>query len=141
MPYPDECLRGIPSRLDVEDGLVKTSVFYFNDNYAKADGTLVQSVNWHDDENAIQFTRAQAKTDDGTPQFKGGIAVIPHAVLERISSLPTLEWRFSFEREALPNNPYHGNLTLAAQSSKQLRKQLAGALALAVSRIEPPAEG
>jgi hypothetical protein len=135
MTYPDNCLRGIWNEQHVgKDGLVDTSVFYFTDACVRPTGDFEQSVNWEDDDKAIPFTLSQKK-EDGTPQFKGGVAVIARSELDRLSKLPTLDQALSYDRQPLPENSYHGNLVLAAGVSKQRRKYLAAAIALHVCRI------
>ena len=134
MCYPDNCLRGISNQSQVqEDDLVANDVFYFLDDHTRADGTFEQSINW-DDENAIPFTLSQ-KRQDGSLQFRGGVAVIARCDLDRLSKLPAFGEALSYDRQPLPENPYHGNLILTAGISKARRKAIAVTLAMHVSRI------
>jgi hypothetical protein len=136
IPYPDNCLRGIPGADKVrEQVLVDSDVFMFDDNHRKRTGELEQSVNWEDDDGVIPFTLAQTR-DDSTFQFRGGVAVIARAELDRLSRLPVFGG-FSYERKRLAENRYHGNLILSAGVSKLRKKAIAAALAVAVSRIIP----
>jgi len=135
MCYPDNCLRGISNQSQVqEDDLVGTDVFYFLDDHTRADGTFEQSINWDDDENAIPFTLSQRRQDESL-QFRGGVAVIARCDLDRLSKLPAFGEALSYDRQSLPENPYHGNLILAAGISKVRRKAIAVTLAMHVSRI------
>lgn len=127
--YPDNCLRGIKSPTQIlEDGLVATEVFLFQDRDTRPDGTFEMSINWEDDEKVIPFTLAQVRSD-GDPLFRGGLAVISRSELDRLSHLPVFGDLLSYDREGLPDNPHHGNLTLEKGVSKQRRNVIAANLA------------
>jgi hypothetical protein len=128
--YPDNCLRGIPSKeqIVVEGGAIAphSDVFRFTDT--RANGDFTQSINWKDDRRAIAFTLAQTNRDGGV-QFRGGVAVVSRIELDRISKLPTIGQALSYDRERLDDNPYHGNLVLAAGVSPTRRKMIQATLA------------
>lgn len=135
MTYPDNCLRGIWNERHVmEDGLVDSSLFFFTEDCVRSTGEFEQSINWEDDGQAIPFTLSQKKQDD-TPQFKGGVAVIARADLDRLSKLRTFGEALSYDRQPLPENAYHGNLILAGGISKPRRKLMAATIAMHVCRI------
>lgn len=140
MPYPDNCLRGITGKDMVwEEGIVSPEVFWFG-NHTRENGDFVESINWCDDENAVPFTHGQAR-QHGTPQFVGGIAVVPRVELDNLSLKPAWQGALTYNREPLQDNPYHGNLILVSGISKRVRKAMAAAMALTVtSIIRRPAE-
>lgn len=134
--FPDECLRGIQNEDKVlEDGLVHTDVF--NDWQESRDGeAFEQSISWNDDEGAIELTLCQRKRDDSL-KHRGGIAVVPTGSLDHICSQPALRGRLAYERAEIEDNAYHGNLRIDRDVPKPARKQLAGTLALHVTRVIP----
>lgn len=136
MKSPNNCLKGIPNNDFLQyDSFVRSHLFYFKGpEDARADGWIEQSVNWEDDELAIDFTLNQKK-DDGKVQFEAGIAVVPTEEIKRLSKSPPLKDRFSYERKSVETNKYHGNLLLINDTPKVVMKQLAAALALQVSSI------
>ena len=135
MDYPDNCLRGIWNKQQVlEDGLVQSTVFFFSDDHMRANGEFEQSINWEDDEQAVPFTLSQKK-EDGSLQFRGGVAVIARADLDRLSRLPAFGHALSYDRQPFPENSYHGNLILAPGITKARRKHIAATIAMHVSHI------
>jgi hypothetical protein len=64
MDYPDLCIRGVINHhfLD-DDGNPKTDVFIFQKNHSRPDGWTEESINWQDDEKAINFTLKQKRSD------------------------------------------------------------------------------
>ena len=129
--YPNNCIKGIKSATFVVGEKVGTHLFYF-DSQARQDGWMEQSINWEDDCGVIDFTLQQRKTDQ-TLQFKAGIAIIPRNEIDRIMLLPGSVDLLSYERQALPDNPYHGNILLKEGTPNHVMVQIAGSLALAVS--------
>jgi hypothetical protein len=136
MPYPDYLIRGIPNQSFIdEDDLVSAQLFYFNKpESVRLSGYLEESINWHDDAGAIEHTFNQTK-EDGTVQFKAGIAILSRSELDRLKNNPRLKNRFNYERCCLPTNQYHGNMLLKVDASKQLKRMIAATLALNVSQI------
>lgn len=138
MPFPDNCIRGIPNAsFIVEDGSVGSHLFHFKDEHHRDDGWIEQSINWEDDEKAIEFTLNQKK-EDGDVQFQAGVVIIPREEIDRLNRRPTVNGVLSYERQPLENNPYHGNILLSENVPKHTMKKLAAGLALAVSRIILP---
>ena len=138
MSYPEYCLRGIPHESQiVEAGLVSSDLFFFSDDHVRASGDFEQSINWQDDDDAIAFTLSQKKRDGISIQFTGGIAIVPRFNLDRLSKLPAFGNDFSYERQTLEENRYHGNLLLKPGVSKQKRKFIATTLAMHVTEIIP----
>jgi hypothetical protein len=131
--YPDECIRGISDRACLaDDGTLGSGLFQFSHPTDRTDGWLEESINWKDDEAAIQFTMDQTK-EDGTIQFKVGIAIIPRAEIDRLNKLPSVNGVLSYERQASDSNRYHGNILLRANVPKLTQKRMCGSLASLVS--------
>jgi hypothetical protein len=132
MTYPDNCLKGIPNKDFVVDGRVIPTLFYFAMEKVRSDGLVEQSINWQDDEGAADILLRQIK-DDGEIQFKIGFAVIPKDELDRLNKRPNFSGLLSYERAALENNPYHGNILIKGNVDKRIMKTIAAGLALAIS--------
>jgi hypothetical protein len=130
--YPNNCIKGIKSADFVVGEKVGTHLFYFFDSPARQDGWMEQSINWEDDCGVMDFTLQQRKTDQ-TLQFKAGIAIIPRNEIDKIMLLPGSVDLLSYERQVLPDNPYHGNILLKEGTPNHVMVQIAGSLALAVS--------
>lgn len=135
MDYPSNCLRGIPNPSYFNpDGTVGSHLFYFEANDHRTDGWNDLSINWEDNDSVSEFTLSQ-KNPDGGLQFKGGLVVLPRDELDRLNNRPLVKGLLSYERDALPDNPFHGNLLLQANTSKPTMKLIAAGLALAVSLV------
>lgn len=134
MAFPDHCIRGIPNQTYLTDAeTVATHLFYFEDDqFARDDGWTEQSVNWRDDDKAIQLIFNQEKTN-GEKQFRGGAAIVPRDELDRLAELPRVNGELSYERRASVDNPYHGNILLRTGFPKAIMKQIAASLALCAS--------
>lgn len=135
MQFPDNCIKGIPnSDFLIEDGTPGSHLFHFKEDHRRDDGWIEQSINWEDDEQAIEFTLNQQK-EDGSLQFKGGAAIIPRDEIDRLNKRPTINGLLSYEKQPLEQNPYHGNLLLSKNVPRPTMKKIAAGLALAVSRV------
>lgn len=142
MPFPDNCLRGIPNKdfLVKEDGSASAHLFFFSSEQSnREDEWIEQSINWEDDGSVIQFTLNQKK-DSGDSQFKAGIAKIPRREIDRLNRLPSVNGVLSYERSLLETNQYHGNLLLKNNVAKLTMKKIAASLAMLVSEIIPAQE-
>lgn len=115
MPLPDNCIRGIPNSNCLEGSVANMTLFEFRRNPDRADGWNEVSINWMDDEHAIDFT-LQQKKDEGELRFRVGVAIIPCVDLDKIRKHHTNF--FHYERQTRPNNDYHGNLLLRRDISK-----------------------
>lgn len=126
--YPKEFLRGIPNKDFIDNGHVLYTAFQFDDT-GREDGNREASINWLDDQEAINTALNQRK-DNGKLQFPYGVAKIDlefaKIILHNFSQVS-----FSYERAPLDNNKYHGNLLLANSLSKQTRQMVMTGLALA----------
>jgi hypothetical protein len=126
MSYPVSFLRGISDSNHITpNGDVSGAAFYFDDKHHN-DEWCEQSINWEDDDGALEILLNQKK-DDNTPQFKVGAFRGPLEGLDYIKSLT--KGVFSYERKQLPNNVYHGNILLKRNTHKHIMKNIAGMLA------------
>lgn len=137
MCFPNNFIKGITdSQCIIEDGSIASHLFNFKDNADRDDGNLEQSINWEDDNDAISFTLNQKK-DDGSIQFKAGVAIVPLEEIEQLNQKHTVNIVVSYERDILDNNPYHGNLLIPQSVPKPTRRKFAAWIALGVSNIIP----
>ena len=67
--YPEECIRGVsnPNDLIENNTVIKASVFQFQKNRFNDAGWIEESINWNDDQHAVNFTLKQKKEEN---QFK-----------------------------------------------------------------------
>jgi len=136
MCYPDLLIRGISSLncLD-EDDLPSSVLFPFDKaESVRLPGYREESINWYDSADAVSLTFNQTK-DDGTIQFKVGIAVLFRNELDRIRDNPQVRQRFNYERHQVAGNPYHGNMLLKMDTPKPLKRRIQAQLALNVTKI------
>lgn len=134
MTFPDNCLRGISALDQLEEGnSVSSSAFNFSDSI-RDDGWRDLSINWHDNEEAIQVLLSQKKVN-GEIQFKVGYAVIPREELDHLIKQPTVNGMLSYERHNIDDNPYHGNIMVRGNLPKPTIRKLQAGLALLVSAV------
>lgn len=134
--YSDNLLRGLSADDWISDGLVTAAAFQikFEAPFLK-DGHAAQSICWEDDDSVINLMLQQKREDHF--QFKTGIARLPRGSIERIMRLPAFAGILSYERDRLPDNPYHGNLLVSPGSNKTQRKLLPGVIAAHVLDFIP----
>lgn len=134
MTFPDNCLRGISARDQLEeDNSVSSSAFNFSD-LIRDDGWRDLSINWHDDEGAAEVLLNQKKAN-GEIQFKVGYAVIPREELDHLIKQPTINGMLNYERHQIDNNSYHGNILARGNVPKPTIRKLQAGLALLVSEV------
>jgi hypothetical protein len=120
--YPDKFIRGIsnPDFID-ENGRASAALFQFRD-MNREDEFFESSINWYDEEEALQLIMEQRKeNDDSNFQFKGGAAVILRCDADRIKENSLYRSVFSYERSPTAENKYHGNLL---RKDKELGKSI-----------------
>jgi hypothetical protein len=128
--YPSRFIKGIPhSKMITGDGIADQELFSFHDKDLREDGWIEQSINWQDDEKAVDFTLNQVKAT-GEIHFKGGVALVLTDEVERLKRKPIYVGKVDYERNKKDDNPYHGNLLVIKTLSKPTRRALAGYLAL-----------
>ena len=133
MSYPDKCVRGIPNNdeqyvIDKEKPLVGPGLFQFKDT-KRSDGMIELSVNWLDDNRAIEIALDQRK-ENGELQFKAGVVLLSRDKIDEICCRPNIKGYLAYERRPLNNNPYHGNILLRKNINKHTKKQISDTLAL-----------
>ncbi len=138
MTYPDHLLRGVYNDEYIgPDNEPTSTLFYFDYNKPpRDDGLRAFSINWHDDDGALDSIFLQRK-DDKTLQFKAGAAVLSRADLDLACHNHIVSQHLHYERQVLPNNKYHGNLLLEASVQKPRMHKIASAIALCVTHVIP----
>jgi hypothetical protein len=136
MNYPNELIRGITNKdyLD-EDGRASTAMFQFDENEERTDDFMEVSINWNDDDGALNHILNQCKKDTSEYQFKIGAAFISKQMLDQVLNSFNYRGRLSYERHPLHNNTYHGNLLMQKNMNKGQRAMIAGSIALCITDI------
>ena len=134
--FPEAFLRGLSNKDFVCEGHVLQSAFQF-DNTGRADNMHEASINWLDDDGAIEVALSQKK-DNGKLQFQAGVAKLNLNTVKLF--LATIQnSTFSYERAEIDGNPYHGNLLIDGNTPKQIKSLISNGLALAAgTNIIPP---
>lgn len=131
MNYPEKLIRGISNNDFVDkEGRLLCSAFQFDENPDRIDDLLEASINWHDDSDALQEAFERKKNNSAEYQFKAGIAVLSRSKIDEVIVNAKCTKEFSYERNIMPDNKYHGNLLLAKSTSKQLKNAVVGMIAL-----------
>lgn len=141
--YPATCLRGIRLGKWIvkgPDGSVLAGTAYEFEPSARTglphECWREASINWEDDEKAVDFTRRQRNAKGLLHQH--GVGRLSVTDIELCRSLIRVAERLGLERRAdpdQPENPYHGNLLLDPEVPIAFQRQLAGALGLATSVV------
>lgn len=135
MEYPDHCIRGIlNSTFLLEDDMLSVNAFDFRKD-ERTDDWKEASINWVDDEDAVDFTFKQTKTS-GELRFKAGIAILPRSELDKIKKSYKFIGNFDYERKEEENNKYHGNLLLKDTVSNPKRDIIRALLVFAAEIIK-----
>lgn len=133
--YPSRFIKGIPHSQLIDNGIAAPDLYAFQDRDLREDGWIEQSINWHDDEKAVDFTLNQVKAN-GEIHFKAGVALVLTEDMERLKRRAPYKDKVDYERNNKDDNPYHGNLLVFQTLSKRIRKALSAYLAV-VSEIIP----
>lgn len=141
--YPDTCLCGVTDKDHIVDGWPLPAVFSFSQT--KPDNTRMQSVNWVDDEGAIQRTLGQIRPSSAARKFPGGAVELSRAGIDRVTVHPLVDGRLSYERdedtEGNGDNPYHGNLLMRAGTKKHVIEAVRQKMAFdCLVRLHPQTE-
>ncbi len=135
MTFPASFLRGVPNPdFLLEDGSAATHLFHFEDEHRRSDGWTEQSINWEDNQSALELIFNQRR-GDGELQFKTGAVRVSREEIDRLNRRPTVAGMLDYERRPIENNPYHGNLLLRSNVPKLTMRKIAAGIALAVSEI------
>lgn len=132
-PYPDYFYRGFSSSdCFTPFGYVSAGAFLFKPNLQepRTDDFNEASINWDDDENALDKLLSQVSTKTGEQQFKFGYVKMPLNALLPMVREHMRKGHFSYERKPLSYNLYHGNLLLHSSFKKAELKTFQDGLAM-----------
>lgn len=93
------------------------------------------SINWQDDDGSLVSTLKQEK-EPGVLQFQAGAAILSRERFDRLKSSPLIKPKLEYERRAIPENKYHGNLLLKKDVPARVMKKIAAGIALCVVFVE-----
>jgi hypothetical protein len=135
MDYADKLLRGIsnPQWIDAE-GRPSGELFQF-DVSSRIEGFSETSINWYDDEGALEHILSQRKKDEDTFQFKAGAAVIPRNSIDFLVNQPLYNGLIKYDRDELPDNKYHGNILRKTDLPKQTRNIISQSIAITIESV------
>ncbi|GAB6393326.1 MAG: hypothetical protein MdMp014T_2699 [Treponematales bacterium] len=138
MDFPEKLLRGISDKNWIDDnGRISAAAFQFDPGIDRTDDFEEASINWYDDDEALNILLMQHKESDETLQFKGGVGVLPKNWVDTMMKNPSGIGIINYERHELPNNKYHGNLLRLSSLPKNQRTMISATLAMGVERIIP----
>lgn len=142
MDYPEKFIRGISNSDFIDkEGRASAALFQFLD-MKRADEFYESSINWYDDEEALQHIMNQRKEKEETKfQFKCGAAIIARSEADRIIANPLYKDIFAYERFPIAGNQYHGNLLRKDNVIKKpIQNVIAASLAMNAQIILRPEE-
>lgn len=126
--FPDYFIRGISSKDFIADGQVLHTAFHF-ETFERDDNKQEASINWLDDDGAIDVALSQRK-ENGKIQFQAGVAKVNVELVKLI--LTNLQNNpLSYERAPIEGNTYHGNLLIDIDIPKHTKNMVLYGLALA----------
>jgi hypothetical protein len=138
--YAREFFRGVSLREHLNEDLsARASVFTFDEKRTasqRTDSNEEESINWNDDQNALNFTLNQKKKNSDTYMFIG-VITLRRKDIDYIRKLPTIRDILSYERkndEDNPENIYHGNLLLRKDTPKHIKASIKGTIATHCAR-------
>lgn len=143
MNYPDMLIRGMSNREQCisEEGLVLPGAFQFDKFDPEQNPEYCElSINWCDDDGAIEVAKKQINARTGQLQFQAGLARLNRKMLDiNMKTYFDLEI-LQYERKPIAEdkdnniaeNKYHGNLLLKNSASKGIKKLVPNALAAMV---------
>lgn len=108
--YPNLFIRGISEKEYIdEQGRVSGSAFQFLQT-EREDGFSECSINWFDEKEALNLIKGQLKTAEPKRYQFHCAVVVPVSEADRIRANPLYRDVFTYERQPLAGNQYHGNL-------------------------------
>lgn len=131
--YPDRFFRGI-NPVFCEYGYLLPEAFQLDP--VREDGYCEVSITWDDEPEAFRVIASQKK-DDGSIQFKGGIAEIERKELDQKLEAQIRIKNLAYERRPTTNNKYHGNLLILNALDKTRKTMIKSQLALLGAKILP----
>ncbi len=135
MDYAEKLIRGIlnPQWID-SDRRLSGEIFQFNES-DHVKGFSETSINWYDDKGALEHILSQRKKDEDTPKYKGGAAIIPRCDINSLIDSP-FKGLVRYNRNALPDNKYHGNILLKSGLPKSIKNAISQSIALCAETIK-----
>ena len=130
-------IRGISDPSWVSDGYASAALFQFKESNRR-EGFSELSINWYDDEGALDQILSQRKEKDNTIQFKGGAAILSKESVASINKIPRYIGTTHFDRDELPDNKYHGNILISNNLHKMAKLGIQHYLAMHVEDIISP---
>jgi len=130
--FADRFIRGITNKQFISDDgypLAPLYQFRFDVPEYRTDNCKEESINWHDEENALRNVMLNMKKGMDVPKFSYGAAITDKSVIETLSKNKRYKDSFSYERRKVEGNEYHGNLLFKATASKRDMLQLAECIA------------
>lgn len=153
--YPNELLRGIANsspEFITQEGYPTQGAFRFDPYEGSSrcnDGFCELSINWVDNENAVDTLLKQINIRKGTPQFQGGYCRLEKQIINIALKTYINNEHFSYERRPIKatqengnqGNPFHGNLLLKDDLDKAAKTNIQATLAaIAGMVIKRPTE-
>lgn len=148
--YPEEILRGISNdnqQFITPEGYPTQAAFQFDDYDANSrnDNFCELSINWVDDEGAVDILLDQVNIRKNCPQFQGGYCRFPRIVLNTAMRDYIANGHLSYERKPIETdqengmieNRYHGNILMKKDLSKQARTNIQVTLAGIAGAVIP----
>jgi hypothetical protein len=133
--YAEKMIRGISDPGWVSDGYASAALFQFKESN-RLEGFSELSINWYDDEGALDHILNQKK-ETGNIQFKGGAAILSKESVNSINKIPQYIGTTHFDRDILPDNRYHGNIIISSNLHKMAKLGISQYLAMHVEDIIP----
>lgn len=140
--FPEELIRGIScsnSQFITPEGYPTQAAFQFSDYDPglRDDQFCELSINWVDDEGAIEVLLNQINKKKNCPQFQGGYCRLSRLVLQVAMREYIKNKHLSYERNPIEADPmsgemgnsYHGNILMNNSLSKQAKTNIQVSLA------------
>lgn len=136
---PEDFYRGLsaPDQFTAE-GYLTAAAFKFDAYCAtRGDNYCELSINWNDDDGALETLLTQTKPFSDTKQFRFGYAKLPLSTVRMLFKMFMDDGKFSYERRPIAadpskdiaENPYHGNLLIDNKIENSIRKNIQHSLA------------
>jgi hypothetical protein len=122
--YPDAFLRGVINQGDqwYSSGLFRPALFKDFDN-PDVEGWKKLSINWHDDDDAVEQIRSVCDRN-GMKRYVGGIAAVKRSDLDLFKNHQNHCGFIGYEWDKLPENRHHGNIKLKDEGNSKIRYEM-----------------
>ena len=121
--------RGISTKDYITENHPNYQAFRFDENPKRLDTYLEMSINWNDSPESLQILLNQRK-DNGKIQFKAGVTRLELSELKQFLSPFLINESFTYERNPISNNQYHGNLLIKKDLEKTDKLMIQHSLAM-----------